>query len=423
MVAEQSSETPVSIDETSCCIVGAGPAGAILGLLLARAGVPVTLLESHADFDRDFRGDTIHPSTLELLDQLGLSERLHALPHGKLRSLRLMTSDGSVTLADLSRLHTPFPYIMTLPQAKLLELLTAEASRYPNFRLVMQANVQRLVEDNGEVRGVRYRDTENQWHEVRASVTVAADGRFSKIRKLAGFEAVGVAPPMDVVWFRLPKLDSDRADSAEIHVGGGRFAVILDRGNEWQIGYIILKGSFAAVREAGIESLRDGLTQLMPWLGERVKLLEDWKQTAVLNVESSRVPTWHKPGLLLIGDAAHVMSPVGGVGINVAIQDAVETANVLTPPLRSGNVTERDLAQVQSNREFAVKVVQRMQRLMQDRIAAPGLKSGSDFHLPWLLRLITCTPGLRNIPGRLMAFGPRRVRLRETAAVATPTRA
>lgn len=416
-------EEPVSVDHTTCCVVGAGPAGAILSLLLARAGVSVTLLESHADFDRDFRGDTIHPSTLELLDQLGLTERLHALPHGKVRTLRILSRDGAVTLADLGRLKTAFPYIMTLPQSQLLELLTAEAARYPTFRLVMQANVQRLVEENGKVQGVRYRDTENQWHEVRAELTVACDGRFSKLRKLAGIETVGVAPPMDVIWFRLPKYDTDDVESAEIHVGGGRFAVVLDRGNEWQIGYVILKGTFAAVREAGIESMREGLAEIVPWLGDRVNLLTDWKQMAVLNVESSRAPTWHKPGLLLIGDAAHVMSPVGGVGINVAVQDAVETANLLTDPLRSGRVSESDLAQVQRGRQFAVKVIQRVQRILQDRIAAPGLHTQGDFHLPWLLRLMTCTPVLRNLPARMIAFGPRRVHLRDVERSAVPAKA
>lgn len=405
-----------SVVDTGCVIVGAGPAGAILALLLARAGVRVTLLESHPDFDRDFRGDTIHPSTLELLDQLGLSDRLHALPHGKLGSVQVFTPDGAVTLADLSRLRTKFPYVMTLPQSQLLELLVEDARGYPTFQIVMQANVQRLVEEQGVVRGVRYRDAENRWHEVRAGLTVAADGRFSKVRHLAEIETLGSAPPMDVVWFRLPKKPSDGVHGAEINIGGGRFAVLLDRADEWQIGYVILKGSFAAMRESGIESLREGMAQVVPWLADRVQVLRDWKQTVVLNVESSRATTWHKPGLLLIGDAAHVMSPVGGVGINVAIQDAVATANILTDSLLRGTPTEAELAAVQLLREPAVKIVQRMQRVMQETIAKPGLKPGAKFHLPLPLRVLLHVPVLRNLPGYMMAFGPHRVHLRERSA-------
>jgi 2-polyprenyl-6-methoxyphenol hydroxylase-like FAD-dependent oxidoreductase len=407
-----------SAHETGCCIVGAGPAGAVLGLLLARAGVAVTLLESHPDFDRDFRGDTVHPSTLELLARLGLADRLHALPHGKARALRLRTKTRTYTLADLGRLRTPFPYVMVLPQARLLELLTSEAGKYPNFQLVMRANVQRLVEADGGVRGVRYRDPENRWHEVRAGLTIAADGRFSKVRHLAGITPVKTAPPMDVVWFRLPKRPADASESAELYVGGGRFAVVLDRGDEWQVGYIILKGSFSAIKAAGVAALREGLSELVPWLADRVDELHDWSQVAVLNVESSRVETWHKPGLLLIGDAAHVMSPVAGVGINVAVQDAVAAANLLTDPLRRGTVTDADLAAVQARREPAVKRVQQLQRVMQDRIAAPGLDAGHEFRPPWWLRVVTRIPVLRNVPARMLAFGPRYERLQEVPVAA-----
>jgi 2-polyprenyl-6-methoxyphenol hydroxylase-like FAD-dependent oxidoreductase len=419
MDPDQAAPEVASVHQTRCCIVGAGPAGAVLGLLLARAGVPVTLLESHPDFDRDFRGDTVHPPTLELLAQLGLSDRLHQLPHGKVRALRLRAKNRTYTLGDLGRLHVPFPYVMILAQAKLLELLTEQARRYPSFRLVMRANVQRLVEADGAVRGVRYRDADDHWHEVRADLTVAADGRFSRLRHLAGIEPVKTAPPMDVVWFRLPRQPADPAESAELYVGGGRFAVLLDRGDLWQIGYVILKGGFAAFRAAGIEALRQGLAELVPWLADRVGGLRDWQQTAVLNVESSRVKQWHRPGLLLIGDAAHVMSPVAGVGINVAIQDAVAAANVLTEPLRRGSVTEQDLAAVQEQREFAVRVIQRIQRVIQDRIAGPGLDPAHEFRPPWWLGPLTSIPGLRNLPARMLAFGPRRVRLREPAPPAS----
>jgi 2-polyprenyl-6-methoxyphenol hydroxylase-like FAD-dependent oxidoreductase len=229
---------------------------------------------------------------------------------------------------------------------------------------------------------------------------------------LAGIEPVKTAPPMDVVWFRLPKAPEDADESAELYIGGGHFAVVLDRGDEWQIGYIILKGTFAALREAGIEALREGLADVVPWLADRVDHLHDWKQVAVLNVESSRVKQWHKPGLLLIGDAAHVMSPVAGVGINVAVQDAVEAANLLTGPLRLGAVTDADLAAVQQRREFAVKTVQQIQRVMQNRIGAPGLDASHEFRLPWWLRLAAAIPVLRDIPAKMIAFGPRRVHYR-----------
>jgi 2-polyprenyl-6-methoxyphenol hydroxylase-like FAD-dependent oxidoreductase len=402
-----------STHESRCCIVGAGPAGAVLGLLLARAGVPVTLLEAHPDFDRDFRGDTVHPPTLELLAQLGLADRLHALPHGTVHALRLRTKTRTYTLADLSRLRTPYPYVMVLPQAKLLELLADAGRQFPTFRLVMRANVQRLVESDGVVRGVRYRDVEDRWHEVRADLTVAADGRFSKLRHLAGIEPVKTAPPMDVVWFRLPREETDDSGSAALYVSGGHFAVLLDRGDQWQVGYVILKGSFAAVKAAGVAALRQGLAEVVPWLADRAGHLQDWSQVAVLNVESSCVEHWYKPGLLLIGDAAHVMSPVAGVGINVAIQDAVAAANHLIEPLRRRTVTECDLAAVQKQREPAVRLVQRIQRLIQDRIAAPGLDAAHEFRPPRWLRLVTSIPGLRNVPARLLAFGPRRVYLRE----------
>jgi 2-polyprenyl-6-methoxyphenol hydroxylase-like FAD-dependent oxidoreductase len=403
-----------SMRQTRCCIVGAGPAGAVLGLLLARAGVPVVLLEAHHDFDRDFRGDSVHPSTLEILDQLGLAERVHQLPHGKVRKLQLRTKRRTYTLGDLGRLRTKFPYVMMLPQARLLELLTEEAKKYSNFELALGANVQRLIETDGAVRGVLFRDADDRWHEVRADLTVAADGRFSKVRHLAGIEPVKTAPPMDVVWFRLPKKPSDPAEQAAIYlVGGGHFAVVLDRADQWQIGYVILKGSFGALKAAGLPALQSGLAELVPWLADRIEELKDWKQVAVLNVESSRVPTWHRPGLLLIGDAAHVMSPVAGVGINVAVQDAVETYNLLAEKLRAGPVTEADLAAVQKQREPAVRAIQRIQRVMQDRIAAPGLQAGKEFRPPWFLRMLAALPLLRNLPAKMLAFGPRRVRVKQ----------
>jgi 2-polyprenyl-6-methoxyphenol hydroxylase-like FAD-dependent oxidoreductase len=400
------------VQETTCCIVGGGPAGVMLGLLLARRGVPVLVLESHNDFDRDFRGDTLQPSTLEVLDQLGLAARmLETIPHGRIRALKAMTPAGDLTLAEIGRLKTKYPYIATLPQAEFLAFLVEEARRYPGFGLVMGANVQRLVREDGVVRGVRYRGQANAWHEVRAALTVAADGRFSKIRSLAGLEPVKTSPPMDVVWFRLPRRPDDPRDLGSLAIHNGHFAVVLERAQEWQVGYVILKGSFQQLRTDGLEALRRSFAEMVPWMADRVGLLTDWKQVAVLSVESSRLARWHEPGLLLIGDAAHVMSPVGGVGINVAIQDAVEAANLLAGPLKQGRLSERDLAAVQARREWPVRVIQAFQDRMQKMIVAQALQAGKPFRLPLIARVLLRLPVLRDIPARMIAFGARRVRV------------
>lgn len=416
------------VRETTCCIVGGGPAGVMLGYLLARSGVPVLVLESHKDFDRDFRGDTLQPSTLEVLDELGLADRLlGSIPHGRIGAMKGMTPTGVLTLVSLERLRTKYPFIATLPQAQFLEFMVAEARRFPAFGLILGANVQRLVREgedaegngggSGAVRGVRYRGQDNAWHEIRAALTVAADGRFSKIRSLVGLEPVKTSPPMDVLWFRLPRRPDDPHDQAALAIHDGRFAVVLERAEEWQVGYVILKGSFQQVRADGLEALQRSLAAMVPWLADRVGQLTDWKQVAVLAVESSRLRRWHQPGLLLIGDAAHVMSPVGGVGINVAIQDAVEAANVLARPLAQGRLSDHDLAAVQARREWPVKVIQALQERMQKAIIAQALQTGNRFRFPLAVRILLALPIVRDLPARLIAFGARRVHV-ETEAVA-----
>ncbi len=396
---------------TTCCVVGGGPAGAVLALLLARKGVDVTLLEAHADFDRDFRGDTIHPSVMELLDELGLAERLLEIRHSKIRSASFMTTAGPLTVADFGRLDTRFPYITMLPQSDFLEFITTEAKRYPTFHLLMEARVEELIVEGVVVRGVVFEKDDRQ-HEARAALTVAADGRGSRVRHLAGLKPIKTSPPIDVLWFRLPR----RADEPEGllgRFGRGHGLVMFDRLEQWQMGFIILKGTFKELRAEGVESLQRAIAETAPELADRVELLTSWKQISMLSVESSRLAQWSQPGLLLIGDAAHVMSPVGGVGINYAIQDAVVAANVLTEPLLGGEVRPERLREVQRQREWPVRVIQFVQAQAQRAIARNALNPNAQFRPPLLLRIILRVPFLRDLPARFIAFGVRRVRVKK----------
>jgi 2-polyprenyl-6-methoxyphenol hydroxylase-like FAD-dependent oxidoreductase len=399
--------------ETRCVIVGAGPGGAMLALLLVRRGVPVTLLEMHKDFDREFRGDTVHPSTLEILDQLGLAERVHEIPHSKVYGPSFMTSKGLFQPFDLRRLKSKFPYILMIPQSKFLELLTTEAARYPEFQLKMGANVYDIIRENGSVRGVRYQTSETQ-AEIRASLTVGADGRHSRVRHLVGFEAVKTSPPMDVLWFKLPKIgaDIDAGSGLMGNFRAGRILVILDRLDHWQVAFVFPKGQYQQVKAAGIESMRQAVVELEPRFAEHVQTLREWHQLTLLSVESSRCPQWHQPGLLLIGDAAHVMTPVGGVGINYAVQDAVVAANLLTKPLLEGQLQDQHLAEVQRQREFPTRFIQRFQAVMQGRVLAPALASThTTIQVPALARFLLRMPILRDLPPRLIGFGVKRVRV------------
>jgi 2-polyprenyl-6-methoxyphenol hydroxylase-like FAD-dependent oxidoreductase len=402
------------VQTTGCCIVGGGPAGAILALLLARRGISVTLLEMHKDFDREFRGDTIHPSTLEILDQIGLAEPLHSMRHTRVSGPVINFPDGPFRPFDLTRLKTRFPYILLVPQSQFLDFIIKEAAKYSSFRLIMRANVRKLVEENGSVHGVRYLGPDDYWHELRAPLTIGADGRFSMIRQLAGIEPVKTAPPMDVLWFRLPKLPHDMEIPGGLlgGIGPGRILIVLDRADYWQAGLVFPKGHYQELRAQGIAAIRRTIVEIEPRLAKNVESLTDWQQLSLLSVESSLCPCWHKPGLLLIGDAAHVMSPVGGVGINYAIQDAVVAANLLTTALKEGRVAESQLAQVQRQREWTIRVIQRMQSIMQNKLLATALTSQSPARVPWQMRLLVRIPILRDVPSRLIAFGPRRVRLR-----------
>src|SRR5579859_261175 len=404
------SGVPAGLHRTTCCIVGGGPGGVVLALLLARQGIEVTLLEAHQNFDRQFRGDTIHPSVMEILDEIGLARRLHELPHAKVYGPTIMTADGPFAPFDLRRLKTPFPYIMLLPQTVFLEFLTAEAGKYPNFRMRMGANVQKLIEEEGAVRGVSYLDDAG-WHDVRAVLTVGADGRFSQVRRLAGIQPMQSAPQIDVLWFLLPHLpeDPEAASGLLASVGRGRILAIFDRGDHWQVGYVFPKGQYQELRAAGLEAMRRSILELEPRLAPHVQHLSEWRQFSLLSVEASRCRKWYRPGLLLIGDAAHVMSPVGGVGINYAIQDAVIAANVLAEPLKAGRAGLPELAEVQRQREWPTRVIQAVQSFAQKRILSSVRRDERAMRITWYMRLFTRLPIVRNLPARLMAFGIKRV--------------
>lgn len=375
----------------------------MLALLLARSGVEVTLLEAHPDFDREFRGDTLHPSVMEIMAKLGLADRLLTLRHSKLRRATIQTADGPFTPVDFSRLTTRFPYITMMPQKSFLEFVTAEASRYPGFRLVMGARVRELIERDGAVRGVRY-EAENGVHEIHAPLTVGADGRGSRVRRLAGFTPVKTSPPMDVLWFKLPREPGD-PEGVVGRFGAGRIAILLDRYDHWQAGYVMPKGSFPELRRAGVEELWRRFDGLVPEFTGRARQITDWRQVSLLSVESSRCRRWFKPSLLLIGDAAHVMSPVAGVGINYAIQDAVSAANLLAGPLRRGDLRTRHLAAVQARRELPTRAIQLLQALVQSRLLAPSLSASAPVSIPRALRALPRIPWLRGLPARVIGYG------------------
>ncbi len=393
-----------------CCIVGAGPAGLMLGLLLARAGVRTTVIEKHEDFLRDFRGDTIHPSTLEAMDQLGFLDEFLTLPHQKAPTLHAEIGGRQATIADFSRLPTRCKYIAFMPQWDFLDFLAGKARALPHFRLEMGREATGLTERDGTVTGVATRGVDGSARNLEAALVVGADGRDSMLRTAAALEVEDLGSSVDVLWMKLSRDAGDPAQPMS-HAGPNQGLVMIDRGDFWQLGYVIARGSFRQVKQDGLAALRAKLASVAPLPAERFGELADWEQVHLLKVRMDRLKRWWKPGLLCIGDAAHAMSPIGGVGVNLAIQDAIAAANILAAPLREGKLTTTHLRAVQKRRSFPTRATQRVQLMMRrKRKAAAGRPASGP---PAFMRVIARSRLLPHLAGRLIGMGFRPENVRE----------
>ena len=389
----------------TCCIVGGGPAGMMLGYLLARAGIEVLVLEKHFDFLRDFRGDTVHPSTLEVMHELGLLDEFLKRPHQKqVRQIRARIGGDEIVLGDLSLLSTHCRFMVMMPQWEFLDFLAEQARRHPTFHLRMETEVTGLIEENGRIVGIRGNAPAGPV-EVRADLLVGADGRNSVVRDCSGLPVEDLGAPTDVLWMRLSK----HTDDPELffYADRGKALFLTDRGDYWQCGVPAPKAAIAEMQAKGIEDFRAAIVELAPFLQDRVAELRDWNDLKLLTVRVDRLPQWHRPGLVCIGDAAHAMSPVGGVGINLAIQDAVAAANILAGPLREGAVSAGDLAKIQRRRAFSTRLTQRVQALIQKRLVGRGLRNPGPTRLPWLIRLLERTTLPCRVRNRVIAVGIR----------------
>jgi len=388
-----------------CCVAGGGPAGMMVAYLLARAGVDVVVLEKHKDFLRDFRGDTIHPSTLDLMYELGLLDDFLKLPHQELTELQAQIGDGVFKIADFTHLPTHCKFLVLMPQWDFLNFLADRARQCPSFEVKMQAEVTGLIEEDGRIRGVRAKTPEGDL-EVRADLTIAADGRHSNVREHAGLTVDTLGAPMDVLFFRLSRKPSDPAQTFG-RADAGRILILLDREDYWQIGFVIPKGDADATKKKGLDSFRAELARLCHFLSDRVGELREWDDIKVLSVAVDRLRTWSRAGLLCIGDAAHAMSPIGGVGINLAIQDAVATANLLAPKLKAGVPDVHDLAAVEARRIFPTKATQQLQIAIQNKVIVHVLGATKQINAPWAVRLLDHSPVLQRIPARVIGIGFR----------------
>ena len=377
----------------------------MLGFLLARSAIDVVVLEKHADFLRDFRGDTIHPSTLELMYELGLLEEFLRRPHQKTREIAGQVGDETVAIGDFTHLPTHCKFLALMPQWDFLNFLAERGKRYPEFHLRMQAEAVDLIEENGRIVGARAKTAAGQL-EIRSGLTVGADGRRSIVRERAGLAVMDLGAPMDVLWMRVSRRPGDPGQTLG-RAAAGRIFIMIDREEYWQCGYVIPKGAAEEIRNRGIEKFHEELVSMAPFLADRIAELRDWNDVSLLTVKVDRLKKWFRPGLLCIGDSAHAMSPVGGVGINLAIQDAVATANILVPKLAAGKLSESDLELVQRRREFPTRATQKLQIAVQNRVIRRVLGSAAPLKLPLAMRLLGRFPSLRRIPARVIGVGYR----------------
>jgi 2-polyprenyl-6-methoxyphenol hydroxylase-like FAD-dependent oxidoreductase len=397
---------------TTCCISGGGPAGIMLGFLLARAGIDTTVLEKWPNFFRDFRGDTIHPSVMEILHELGLLEDFLKLKHDELHRVEAEVGNEKIIVADFSHLRLHCPFIALIPQWDFLNFMVNKARQYPAFHLLMETEAVDIIREEGNVVGLKVKNKEGDFSqrdtfvEIHSKLVVAADGRHSIIRDKSGLSKVEYGSPMDVLWFRITKKESD-SSSLFGKVDLGKILIMLNRGEYWQCGFLIRKGEFENIKLEGIDSFRQSIAEFAPAFTERVKEIKEWDQVKLLTVKIDRLKKWYCDGLLCIGDSAHAMSPIGGVGINLAIQDAVAATNILIPVFLKGTVLQSDLEKVQKRRELPVKIIQRVQVLIQNKVIDRVLGNHVHPSLPWQLRLIRRIPYLRRIPAYLIGKGIR----------------
>ncbi|ULL11314.1 hypothetical protein CKW46_19845 [Mycobacterium liflandii] len=388
-----------------CCVAGGGPAGMMLGYLLARAGVDVIVLEKHADFLRDFRGDTIHPSTLEVMNELGLYDQLLQRPHQPTPTLNAQFGSFRALVADFRHLPVRGKFVAMMPQWDFLDFIAKEAQRFSSFRLLMRAEVTKLIEEPNRVTGVVVNTPDGE-QKIHSDLVIGCDGRTSTVRAQAGLQVLSLGAPMDVLWFRMSRRPGDPEESMG-NFGRGAILVLINRGDYWQCGFVIAKGSIEQARRHGVEFFREEIVKMAPFVKDRVAEITDFDDLRLLTVSVDRLKQWHRPGLLCIGDAAHAMSPIGGVGINLAIQDAVAAANLLISPLRRGQVSDADLQRVQARRELPTRATQAVQVFLQKNVVTAVLGSSQQFKASLPVRLIRRLPLLARIPARLIGMGVR----------------